>query len=269
MSVNSTAEIIVLIPHYNNPQGLNKSLQSIQETIRVDVLIVDDGSEEKGLDEAGLQENLSAHLQLNFLYLKKNKGIEEALNAGLRHILSKSYTYIARLDCGDLCAPGRFFTQKKFMEDRPELGLVGSYAHFIDSGGRRLYDLKHPTSYARIKQKMHVNAMFIHPTIMFKTKVVERVGLYPTTYQAAEDFAFFFKIIEHFKAANIPQFLVSCEINAGGISLQRRKEQLVSRMQILKEQFYWGFYPCYGLVRNFIISKLPYVLIYNIKKILR
>lgn len=111
--------------------------------------------------------------------------------------------------------------------------------------------------------------MFIHPTVMFTTDVVRTIGFYPTTYQAAEDFAFFFKIIKQFKAENIPQFLVSCEVNTGGISLTRRKEQLNSRFKILKEEFYWGFYPCYGLVRNYIISKMPYALIYKIKRILR
>lgn len=269
MFVNSTAEIVVLIPHYNNPEGLKKSLQTIQEDINIDILIVDDGSKKLLIDESALQDNLPTFLNLAFIYLEKNGGIEEALNTGLRHILSTSHTYIARLDCGDLCAPGRFLTQKKFMENQPELGLVGSYVHFIDSGSHWLYDLKPPTGHDQIKRKMHVNAMFVHPTIMLKTEVIKQIGLYPTTYQAAEDFAFFFKIIKQFKAANIPEFLVSCEVNSGGISLTRRKEQLTSRMQILKEEFYWGFYPCYGLVRNFIISKLPYSLIHKIKKMFR
>ena len=269
MLVNSTAEIVILIPHYNNPEGLKKSLQTIQEESNINILIVDDGSKKLPINESALQDNLPTFLHLNYIYLEKNRGIEEALNTGLRHILSTNYTYIARLDCGDLCAPGRFLKQKKFMEDHPGLGLVGSYVHFIDSGNNWLYDLKPPTGHEQIKRKMHVNAMFIHPSIMLKTEVIKEVGVYPTTYQAAEDFAFFFKIIKQFKTANIPEFLVSCEVNTGGISLTRRKEQLASRMQILKEEFYWGFYPCYGLVRNFIISKLPYSLIHKIKKTLR
>lgn len=267
--MNSTTEIVVLIPHYNNPKGLKESLQAIQENININILIVDDGSKKSQIDESALQDNLPTFLRLDFLYLKKNRGIEGALNAGLRHILSTSHTYIARLDCGDLCAPGRFFKQKKFMEDHPEMGLVGSYVHFIDHDKNLLYDLKPPTGHEQIKRKMHVNAMFVHPTIMFKTDVLKQVGLYPTAYQAAEDFAFFFKIIKQFKVANIPEFLVSCEVNTDGISLTRRNEQLASRMQILKEEFYCGFYPCYGFARNFIISKLPYSLIHKIKKTLR
>ena len=267
--MNNTAEIVVLIPHYNNPEGLKKSLLTIKENCDINILIVDDGSKRSPIDESILQDDLPTFLHLDYIYLEKNKGIEEALNAGLRHILSTSHTYIARLDCGDLCAPGRLLKQKEFMEDHPKLGLVGSYVHFIDSDSNLLYDLKLPTGHEQIKRKMHVNAMFVHPTIMLKTEVIKRVGLYPTTYQAAEDFAFFFKIIKQFKTANIPEFLVSCEVNADGISLMRREEQLKSRFKILKEEFYWGFYPCYGLVRNFIISKLPYSLIHQIKKVLR
>lgn len=267
--MSHTAEIIVLIPHYNNPEGLKKSLVSIVEHIPLAVLIVDDGSRERPLDEDYIKKDLQPFLQLEFINLEQNSGIEAALNTGLKYIQTKDFKYIARLDCGDLCAPNRFAIQKELMAARPELGLVGSFVTFIDTAGKRLYDLKHPVLFEEIKLKMHVNAMFTHPTVMFSRDVIDNVGFYPTTYPAAEDFAYFFAIMKQYKAVNIPQFLVFCEINAEGISLQRRKDQLKSRMKILKEEFYWGFYPCYGLVRNFIISKLPYTVIYTIKRMLR
>ena len=45
--------LICLIPHYNNPDGLAKSLASIGKDEPCDVLVVDDGSVRKPLDEAG------------------------------------------------------------------------------------------------------------------------------------------------------------------------------------------------------------------------
>ena len=38
------SKIIVLLAHYNDNERLKKALQSINETIPVDVLVVDDGS---------------------------------------------------------------------------------------------------------------------------------------------------------------------------------------------------------------------------------
>lgn len=249
--------------------GLLKSVQSIQENLPVDIIIVDDGSTTEKINETELDILETPTLKLHFIYLSENRGIEEALNTGLKYILKKPYRYIARLDCGDLCMPNRFAIQKRALCDEESLGLVGAYVYYINLQGKVIHDFKPPTSYGEVLKKMHINSMFVHPAVMFKREVVEKVGFYPNGYPAAEDFAYFFKIIKQYKAYNIPQYLVEYEINPDGISLSRRKEQLNSRFKILKEEFYWGFYPCYGLVRNFIISKLPYSLIHKIKKTLR
>lgn len=265
----STVTTAVLIPHYNNPQGLSHSLQSIKEEEALDVVIVDDGSREKCINEQLLKEEIPSFLKLHFIYLHKNSGIEHALNKGLEFILKKNYSYIARLDCGDTCTTGRFKLQKEYLKTKPAVGLVGSYARFVDDQGKLGFNLKPPVDYKHIKKKMYVNAMFIHPTIMFKREVIEKLGGYPTNYPAAEDFALFFKIIKQYKAENIPEFLVNCELNTGGISLTRRKIQLHTRLKILKEEFYWGFYPVYGLIRNYTIAHLPYSFIYKLKQWLR
>lgn len=244
-------------------------MQSIQEDLPVDVIIVDDGSKIEKINETKLKALESANLTLYYLYLPENRGIEEALNTGLKYILKKPYRYIARLDCGDRCMPNRFDIQKRALCADESLGLVGAYVYYINLQGEVVHDFKPPTSYAEVLKKMHINSMFVHPAVMFKREVVEKVGFYPYGYPAAEDFAYFFRIIKHFKAYNIAQYLIEYEINPDGISLSHRKEQINSRFKILKEEFYWGFYPCYGLVRNFIISKLPYSLIHKIKKTLR
>ena len=44
-------KLIVLIPHYNSPTDLVKTIASISESFPLDVLIIDDGSKEKPLFE--------------------------------------------------------------------------------------------------------------------------------------------------------------------------------------------------------------------------
>lgn len=265
----SEADIAVLIPHYNSPEALGESIKSIQESIPIDVIVVDDGSTHKTISEEETDKCAGKNVNLHYIYLDANKGIEEALNTGLKYILTKSYTFIARLDCGDRCVINRMAIQKKALLADETLGMVGAYVKYVDLEGNFLYDFKPPTSFKGILNKMHVNSMFVHPAVMFKTEVVRTIGLYPTTYPAAEDFAYFFKIIKHYKAITIPEYLIHYEINPGGISLSRRQEQLQTRLKILKEEFYWGFYPVYGLIRNYVIANLPYRFIYNLKKFLR
>ena len=41
------SELIITIPHYNNPIGLLQTIESIDEEFLIDIIIVDDGSNKK------------------------------------------------------------------------------------------------------------------------------------------------------------------------------------------------------------------------------
>jgi hypothetical protein len=111
--------------------------------------------------------------------------------------------------------------------------------------------------------------MFIHPSIMFRIKVIDEVGLYPTNYKYAEDYAYFFKIIKKLKTANINKILLQYEVNPKGLSINKRKQQLRSRLKIILDNFDGSFYAFYGLFRNLILYFLPYSLIFLLKRFLK
>ena len=110
--------------------------------------------------------------------------------------------------------------------------------------------------------------MFIHPTICFRSNVLKDIGYYPTAYPAAEDYAFFFKIVKKYETANYPEYLVNIEVNSYGISYVKRKMQVKSRIRVIIDNFYFGFYPIYGLVRNILLMFVPRGLTTFLKKLL-
>ena len=97
------SSIIIIIPHYNNVEGLQNSLLSIDEETNVDIIIIDDGSDEKPL-----KDRLICKYRTFFKVLASNSGIEIALNLGLEFALKSKYEFIGRLDCGDLCHKNKF-----------------------------------------------------------------------------------------------------------------------------------------------------------------
>ena len=247
--------IALLIPHYNNITGLKRSLASVQETIPVDAVVVDDGS-----DHPPSQEDLQQVFkggEVKLIALEDNKGIEHALNSGLDYIVQRGYRYVARLDCGDLNVENRLGIQKAYLEDHPKVRLLGSHVEFLAVSGKKAFTYKVPEKHEDIKRKMHLKVMFIHPSVMFHTDVVKNLGHYPLDYPAAEDYAYFFSILERYKTANVPEVLVRCEWSSIGISAQKRKRQLQSKMQILKKHFYFGWYPIAGLVITYVQMILP------------
>lgn len=248
----SHADIIVLIPYYNNLDGLKKSLGSISALEPVDVLIVDDGSKIKP-DSGFLKKSFPAIHDIIIVNLEKNMGIEHALNRGLQYIMeADKYPFVARLDCGDLCRPDRFKLQKQFLDENKEIYLVGSWVQWITPEGKPLYIYELPLQNEEIKSVMYYKDPFVHPAIMFRTEVLKKTGFYPTKYIYCEDTAFFFNILQYFKTANIPQPLVDCIIDPHGISQSKYRKQKLSRIRFslntfsFRYLFMWSF----GLAKN-------------------
>ena len=262
------SDIVILIPHFNNPSGLENSLRSITSPHPLDVLVVDDGSVMKP-DEFKLLRLFKDKLKIHFIYNSVNEGIERTLNNGLRyiqeHLMNK---YIARLDCGDTCAPDRFIRQKEWLDVHPDIYLIGSWVEFVDEKSKKIYIYKAPSEHHDIVKNMYVKCSFIHPSVMFRTEALNEIGLYPLNYKAAEDYAFFFKFVKKYKTYIIPKVLTYCELNPKGISRMKRHEQQKSKIKVLIENWSPTPYFLLGIIRNYIILLLPYSLVTKAKAIL-
>lgn len=261
-------ELIVLIAHYNNLKGLEASLRSIKEPFNVDVLVVDDGSKEKP-DETFLKQ-VYKNGRLFFEFLKRNSGVGVAANHGLATIEKMDYEFIGRLDCGDLCLENKFAKQLKYLKLDPELKLLGTWANYVTEQGEFLFVLKHPTSYEEIKKKMYLNSMFVNPSVVFRAEILKEVGNYPYEYRhASQDYAFFFKVVKKFKAENYPEALLDYVIEEKSISTKKRHLQVKNRLKIIQDNFYWGFYPLLGLLRNFALLFASRKMTTRIKRIFK
>lgn len=244
----TAARCCVLIPYLNAGEQLARSLDSVDGLLGgdVDVLVVDDGSKELSA-RAALQDTPWAE-RVSILELPKNLGIAEALNAGMRRLLP-AYEFIARLDCGDICVADRLSTQMGYLDSHPNCAMVGTWTSFHTPAGTYLYTVRHPLTHKRILRRMHINNAFTHPSVMFRTNVVERVGFYPCDREAAEDHAYFFRIAKQFETANLGRVHVHSLIDPRGISNLKRRRQLQTRLKVLADNFDSSPGAYYGLVR--------------------
>ena len=261
--------IIVLLAHYNDNERLKKTIQSVNEPFPVDILIIDDGSKipPNLLDLETLYGNRGS---LKIKFLEKNQGVGKVRNIGLEIVKNLDYKYIGVMDSDDLNKPNRFFKQIDYLEKNPEVKLIGSWSECVDENGAFLFIQKHPTSYEEIKKKMYINSMFVHASIVFQNDILKTVGDYPEKYKkgGVEDFAFLSKIVKNFKAVNIPEALIYYTVNTKGISSQQRHWQVYNRIRVIYSNFYFGFYPIYGLIRNIPLLIIPRNLLTSIKKLI-
>jgi hypothetical protein len=115
---------------------------------------------------------------------------------------------------------------------------------------------------------MHFRNIFIHPTVMWRAEVTRKAGVYPEDFPHAEDYGFFYEIISRGKAAIIPDDLVICEINPKGISLFFRREQLKSRIRVVKQYGKNRLYSLIGIMKLWLLLVIPYKIVLQTKKII-
>jgi glycosyltransferase involved in cell wall biosynthesis len=271
MKEPSDAELdfYLLIPYYNNLPGLVRSLQSISyDPVRYALLIVDDGSGERLLD-SDLAPHIPAALTVKIIRLPENQGIARALNAGLHWLEGKTnFRYVARLDCGDLCIANRFRRQVEYLEQHPDIDLVGSWCLFKDFSTGLAYHYSTPTEHGSITRGMYFRNIFIHPTVIWRATVMNKAGFYPENFPYAEDYGFFYEILSKGKAAVIPEDLVIAEINPKGLSLTFRKEQLKSRFRVVRRYGQNSVLRLMGMIKLCLLMIIPYGLLFQVKRLL-
>lgn len=246
-SIEKKSDVIVLMAHYNDNERIKKSILSIIEPFQVDILIVDDGSRIKP-DENELQK-IYTNGKINVLILDKNYGVQKVRNFGLKKISEMNYKYIAIQDSDDCNKENRFSKQINYLDENLDVMLLGSWCDYVDEKGNFLFTQKYPVKDSVIKKKMYLNSMFVHSTVIFRAEILNKIGFYPENY-FNEDYAFLFNVAKNYKVENYPESLINYLVNQNGHTTSNQRKQVASRLKIILDNFYFGFYPIYGIVRN-------------------
>lgn len=133
--------------------------------------------------------------------------------------------FCACIDADDLSEPDRLTKQITFLRAHPDIALVGSWLHFIDSAGRSTGEtLDYPTRHDDI-----VNGFILHncigqPSVTFRRSAILAVGNYSSQEHATEDYDLWLRVACHFRLANLPQYLVHYRRHAQSITQELATE---------------------------------------------
>ncbi len=180
-----------------------------------ELIVVNDASEDATADALAAYTDPRIRVQHNEVAL----GVASALNDGIR---LASGRYIARLDADDLAHPQRLEWQVALLETRSDIGVVGSNAEYIDGSGRRfrLPPSKVPVRHEAISWHLLAHNCIIHPTVMLRRDVLERLGGYPAVV-GAEDYALWLGALEITSFHNIDRVLVRYRTHRHNVSRLR------------------------------------------------
>jgi glycosyltransferase EpsE len=198
---NMNPEVTVLMSVYNDEEYLEKSMNSILDQTFSDFefLIIDDASTDESVSI--LKSYASNDERIRLVLNEKNKGLSYNLAEGVE---MAEASWIARMDADDIACENRLEVQKEYVENHPDVDIVGSYVTDIDEHDQEMEIRKVPVSHEKISDLIWT-CPFIHPTVMFRKEAILEAGSYDRNLRRRQDYDLWFRCkAANLKFANIP-----------------------------------------------------------------
>jgi glycosyltransferase involved in cell wall biosynthesis len=215
--------VTILMSVFDTPAALlDRAIQSMlrQTYSDFEFLILDDGSQlaetRERLAEAA---SLDARIHLR---REPHRGLTPTLNLGLALARGE---FIARQDADDWSEPRRLERQIAFLNEHPEIALVGSAAWTHQHDGTPLWQVRMPETHSGILTAFWRGNPFVHGSVLFRTEAALEAGGYREQLRCSQDYDFFWRLTEAGGAANLAEPLYHYRYTAGGVSAARAAEQ--------------------------------------------
>ena len=226
------------MPVYNCANYLMESIESIlnQTYENLELIIINDGSTDNSVSIV----NQYKDIRIKLIHNLTNMGISELLNIGLK---TSSGKYIARMDGDDISEPNRLFCQYEFLENHPEISIIGTSAILINRNGKKIGTIHVPQNSFEINWELFFRSPFIHPSIMMRREIfLDQKIYYSKDFPYAEDYDIWTNILKDHLGMNLGDHLLRYRIDSEENNrILFRKTQVESAISISSRKIS-GFY---------------------------
>jgi glycosyltransferase involved in cell wall biosynthesis len=225
----SLPKLTVLMAVWNDARFLNAAIESIlnQSFQDFEFIIIDDGSDDSTWN---IIQKYSTNCRIVPHQNDKNLGLTKSLNIGLSMAKGE---YLARLDSDEIALPGRLQSQVHFLDNNPDIGLLGGGYQIIDSENRISRVILRPTNDEELKAELlFKNHSIAHGTVIVRTALLREVNGYDDNYKYAQDYDLWVRLAEKTRFSSLPVPLMQWRDTKNNISYRHRDEQLTCALNI-------------------------------------
>ncbi|MDI6883463.1 MAG: glycosyltransferase [Patescibacteria group bacterium] len=254
--------VSIVIPTYNKAKHIKKAIGGVlsQTYQNLEVIVIDDGSTDN------TQEVVKSFNDPRIIYIwQENKGPAAARNTGIKKTQGK---YIAFLDSDDFWLKEKLEKQVRFLEENPEVGLLGSGCYQLDEKGEVIGEKIFPAENKVLQKILIKYNPFIQSSVILRKEVFDRMGKYDENFLQSEDYELWLRIAKSHKIANLSEPLVKKRYYKESLLPGKDKEQLSFALKAKEKAILSGQYPkwCYMyLFGSWLFLKIPFF----IRKIIR
>ena len=196
-----------------------------------------------------LQNTIDKYVQeyasvFTYLPLEQNGGLGNALRYGLPYCRNE---LVGRMDTDDLSLLDRFEKQLKFMQENPDVDIVGgNIAEFMNSPSEVVDYRIVPESHEDIANYLKSRSPFNHVTVLFKKSAVEKADSYQSFYLFEDWYLWIRMYLSGAKFANLNEVLVNVRVfdmadRRGGMKYYRSCVKLLKFMKANKLIGFWQY----------------------------
>jgi glycosyltransferase involved in cell wall biosynthesis len=211
--------VSVIVPAYQAEAFLGEALESAlgQEGVRVEVIVVDDGSSDRTAE-------IAASYPVRLLR-QPNRGPAAARNAGLAHA---SGEFVTILDADDVCPADRVSRQVDHLRAHPELGIVLGLTEIFLTPGQRP-----PAHWPLAYTGRPIPA--VAGSMLARREVFEIVGAFDETLRHSEDIDWLARMKDAgIRAGSIDHVVLRYRIHAANTS-RDTTTNLAALLRVLRD----------------------------------
>ncbi|MCL5432668.1 MAG: glycosyltransferase family 2 protein [Patescibacteria group bacterium] len=243
--MNKKPLVSVIMPVYNAGDYLSDAIDSVidQTYKNFELIIINDASTDNSLKIIKkFKKFYPKKIKVINIKTNLNRGGDSCANKGIQKASGK---YIARMDADDVCDSERLKKQVEFLENNPNVFLVGTNAHVINKHGEKIGEKIEPLTYQNIKKAYFTFHPLIHPSCMYRQKINGRKFKYEIKYSANNDYYTFFKLLcNGLEFVNLPEKLMYFRIHDKNDTFVNMKEKYLNTLKIrLLMVFRYGYKP--------------------------
>lgn len=189
-----TIKTLIVSVYYNRADMVDESVQSLVSQLEpgMHLLLVDDGSPDSTLAklQAWAADNVTVMTHANMGFVRSIRAAIESMPS----------TYIAIHGSGDLSLPGRFRKQADYMDQHPDVGVVGCHSRCVYSSGEMPPYIEGKSFTGDASRHMLTGNLFHQGEVMMRRDCYEKVGGYRTFFKFAQDRDLFCRLsqVTHF-----------------------------------------------------------------------
>lgn len=224
----SAFSVLMSVYCKENPEFFDISLKSNLETSSVipdEFVLICDGDLTPEL-EIIISKYKTKYPERFKVYRKENGGLGKALSYGLPKC---SYSLVARSDSDDVCAPERFEKQVTFLDNNPDVSILGSYIDEFDGDWTHPMQIKEmPLNHDELYEMAKFRNPLNHMSVMMRKDDIINIGSY-RHIPYVEDYDLWVRAMcNGLRIANIGEVLVHARTGAGMIKRRGTKKYIKS-----------------------------------------